>query len=101
MTTPGRETFGAGKPTHSQRSLQKRNLVAEGRAPLGSSVKQAHRLKQPRRGICFQQMLLFLPRKYKDALYKMPSADKYKHICAEQRFSSVFIFFVFAELTIL
>lgn len=65
----------------------------------GSSVKRACRLKQLGRGKCFQQMLFFLPSKYKDALPS--SADKYKHICTEQRLSFVFIFFVFAELKIL
>lgn len=45
------------------------------------------------------KMLFFLPSKYKDALSSW--ADKYKHVCTEQRVSFVFIFFVFAELTIL
>lgn len=46
MTASGSKAFRAWKLAHSQRSLQRRNLDAEGHVPLGSSVRQAHKLKQ-------------------------------------------------------
>lgn len=76
MTASGSKAFRAWKLAHSQRSLQRRNLDAEGHAALGSSVKQAHKFKRSGLGDDSNILLFFLPRKYEDTLSS--SADKYK-----------------------